>query len=277
MEYPVILTIFDNEGIGYIVDLYENEELYFTKQFSDLLDFSSRGSFSKTFRIPASERNVVSFGALYNVNVQTWFDFRRKVPATLTVQTIPISEGHIQVKTVYSNNDALYEYEIIFFGEAIDVTKSIGDKLLNQLDYSSLAHDLNYQNILDINSGGLFGNDICYTLTDKGFNFAEVAGYRRVFDPANPVQQSELTLAIRSLWLFSKILDEAGVQYNLDSGMYDELKKMYTPFITDQSVLSNLTPQESYFTVAFSNNFFWNFAALGGNTTANLPAPNTAY
>jgi hypothetical protein len=277
MNYQVILTIFDNDGVGYLVDLYENEELYFTKQFSDLLDFTARGSYSKTFRIPASQRNVVSFGALYNVNANTWFDFRKKVPAVLTVDTVTVSEGHIQVKTVYSNNDALYEYEIIFYGEALEASRNIGDKLLSQLDYSSLNHILNYQNILDINSGSLLNDDVCYTLTDKGFNFAEVSGYRRVYDPLSPVAQSELTLAIKVLWLFNKILEEGDIQYNLDSDMENELGHMYTPFITDQHIVPNITLEEAYFTVAFSSNFPWNVIAAGGNSTAQLPAPNTAY
>jgi hypothetical protein len=275
MDYQVLLTLYDLEGVPYIIDLYENEEIYFNKQFTDITNFDTIGSYSRTFRIPASERNVIAFGSLYNVNVSTWFDFRKKVPATLTVETIPISEGHIQVKTVYSNNDVLHEYEIIFFGETIDYGKKIGDALLKDLDYSDLYHIMSWANINDINNSALLNGDVLYTLTDKGFNFAEAVGYRRIYDIGVPIQQEELTLAVKSLWLFNKILNTADVQYNLDADIVTQLDKIFIPFVSAQTTVPEILVSQAYFSVAFSNNFTWNVPALGGNSVATLPPPNS--
>lgn len=275
MDYQVLLTLYDLDGVPYIIDLYENEEIYFNKQFTDITNFDTVGSYSRTFRIPASERNVIAFGALYNVNVSTWFDFRKKVSATLTVETIPISEGHIQVKTVYSNNDVLHEYEIIFFGETIDYGKKIGDALLKDLDYSELFHTMSWYTIDQINQGALLDGNVLYTLTDKGFNLAEIAGYRRIYDIGVPIQQEELTLAVKSLWLFNKILNTADVQYNLDGDLLSQLDHIFIPFVSAQTTVPELSVSEAYFSVAFSNNFTWNVPALGGNSVATLPPPNT--
>ena len=101
MMNEVILTLTDSNGNASTIDLYENEKMHLNYKFTDLTNFSSVGSYSQEFRIPASATNVDFFGAIFNVNFNGWFDFRKKVTATLTVNTIPISSGHIQVKKLY--------------------------------------------------------------------------------------------------------------------------------------------------------------------------------
>jgi len=101
MMNEVILTLTDSNGNAATIDLYENEKMHLNYKFTDLTDFSSVGNYSREFRIPASKTNVDFFGAIFNVNFDGWFDFRKKVEATLTVNTIPIASGHIQVKKLY--------------------------------------------------------------------------------------------------------------------------------------------------------------------------------
>ena len=150
MMNQVILTLTDSNGNSAQIDLYENEKMYLNYKFTDLTDFSAVGSYSREFRIPASKTNVDFFGAIYNVNFNGWFDFRKKVDATLTVNTIPISSGHIQVKKLYWQSGKLFEFELVFFGEVPNLARLLGEKKLGDIQSivaGDLDYDLLYENV----------------------------------------------------------------------------------------------------------------------------------
>ena len=128
MMNQVILTLTDYDGNSAQIDLYENEKMHLNYKFTDLTNFSSVGNYSQEFRIPASATNVDFFGAIFNVNFNGWFDFRKKVEATLTVNTIPIASGHIQVKKLYWQKGKLFEFEVVFFGEVPNLARVLNEK-----------------------------------------------------------------------------------------------------------------------------------------------------
>lgn len=256
MRPTVILTLVANNGAKVVVDLYENESISYSSNFNSVSEFTTRGAFSREFRIPASKTNVEFFGQQYNVNLlnndSTQINVLRKIDATLSVDTLPIAEGHIQFKQSITQQGKMHEFLIVFFGETVDLARSIGDKMISELDYTEFDHENTHANVVDINAGDLFDYNICYTLTDRGQNWSEstTIGSRRVFSSVNPVYTSELTLAVRAKWLMDKIISEAGFTWSGDT-IADDLGKMYIPYITNPLTLGPISNDEAKFSANY--------------------------
>jgi len=256
MRPSVILNVKASNGAAVVVDLYENESISYSSNFNSVSEFTTRGAFSREFRIPATKNNVDFFGQQYDVNLlnddTTQINVLRKIEATLSVDTLPIAEGHIQFKQAITQQGKMHEFVIAFFGETVDLARSIGDKMLKELDYSELDHDNSYENVNDINTGALFGGAACYTLTDRGQNWSEdtAIGSRRIFSDVNPIYTGELTLAMQAKWLLNKIITEAGFTYT-GATIDDELQRMYVPYITTPRT-EGLSNDEAKFKVEFA-------------------------
>ena len=256
MRAEVLLTVTASNGAATLVDLYENESISYSSNFNSVSEFTTRGAFSREFRIPATDNNVAFFGQQYSPsllnNDTTQINVLRKIDATLSVNTLPIAEGHIQFKQAVTHQGKIHEFVISFFGETVDLARSIGDKLISELDYTDLAHDSEYSTINDINDGTLFGGAACYTLTDRGQNWSEdsAIGSRRVFSSVNPIYTGELTLAVQAKWLLNKIITEAGFTYT-GTTLDEELQDMYVPYVTAPRT-EGLSNDEAKFKVDFT-------------------------
>jgi archaellin len=258
MRPSVILVVTADNGAQVVVDLYENESISYSSNFNSISEFTTRGAFSREFRIPATKTNVDFFGQQYNVNLlnddTTQINVLRKIEATLSVDTLPIAEGHIQFKQAITQQGKMHEFVIAFFGETVDLARSIGDKMLKELDYTDLAHENSYANVNDINDGSLFDNALCYTLTDKGQNWSEdsTVTSRRIFSSVNPIYTGELTLAVQAKWLMDKIIGEAGFTWSGDT-LAAELEGMYIPYITNPLTLGSLSNDEAKFSAHYTS------------------------
>ena len=256
MRAEVMLTVVASNGAATLVDLYENESISYSSNFNSVSEFTTRGAFSREFRIPATKNNVDFFGQQYDPSLvnddTTQINVLRKIDATLSVNTLPIAEGHIQFKQSVTHEGKVHEFIISFFGETVDLARSIGDKMLKELDYTDLYHINKFQNVNDINAGTLFNGKACYTLTDRGQNWSEdtTIGSRRVFSDVNPIYTGELTLAIQAKHLLNKIITEAGFTFSGDT-LTDELTNMYVPYITGPRT-EGLSNDEAKFKVDFT-------------------------
>jgi hypothetical protein len=259
MRAEVLLTVTAFNGAATLVDLYENESISYSSNFNSVSEFTTRGAFSREFRIPATENNVNFFGQQYNPNLlnndTTQINVLRKIDATLSVNTLPIAEGHIQFKQSVTHQGKIHEFVIAFFGETVDLARSIGDKLISELDYTDLAHENSYENVNDINAGTLFNGAICYTLTDKGQNWSEdtTVTSRRVFSSANPIYTGELTLAVQARWLLNKMITEAGFTWSGDT-ISTELASMYVPYVTNPLTMGLVSADEAKFSARYNSN-----------------------
>jgi hypothetical protein len=278
MRPTVILTVKASNGAAVVVDLYENESISYSSNFNSVSEFTTRGAFSREFRIPATKSNVDFFGQQYNANLlnndTTQINVLRKIDATLSVNTLPIAEGHIQFKQAITQQGKMHEFVIAFFGETVDLARSIGDKMLKELDYTDLAHENSYANVNDINDGTLFNNALCYTLTDKGQNWSEdsTVTSRRIFSSVNPIYTGELTLALQAKWLMDKIIGEAGFTWSGQT-LFNELAEMYIPYITNPLTLGPLNNDEAKFLAGFAGattSVTINVAAANGQTKKQL-------
>jgi hypothetical protein len=239
MMNEVILTLTDSNGNSAILDLYENEKMHLNYKFTDITDFASVGNYSQEFRVPASKTNTDFFGAIFNVNFDGWFDFRKKVDAVLTVNTIPIASGHIQVKKLYWQSGKLFEFEIVFFGEVPNLARLLNEKKLKDIE-SIVAGDLDYDLLHEYVETPPNAHTIL-TLCDK-FNLTATNVEGQVIyssDIEHSLKTGHLTPAVKAQYLFDEIMNDAGLQYSSDY-LGDILENVYVPFVNGQYLNSAL-------------------------------------
>ena len=172
----------------YYLELYENDPVNITYQFTDLTEIqSATGSFSQSFRIPATEKNIELFGAFFNTNIVEGYNPKVKQKAELSYNTIPILKGFIQLKSAYIQNEVYADLEIVFFGEAVNMARTLGDKKLKDLDLSAYNHIVSYSNAVASWAGTLFSGNILYGLVDK-FGYSIAGG-------GTPINQYKLVYA----------------------------------------------------------------------------------
>ncbi len=275
----VILTLTDFDGNAATIDLYENEKMHLNYKFTDLTDFSSVGNYSREFRIPASATNVDFFGAIFNVNFDGWFDFRKKVEATLTVNTIPIASGHIQVKKLYWQSGKLFEFEVVFFGEVPNLARLLNEKKLRDIE-SIVAGDLDYD-LLHENVETPPNEQTILTLCDKwNLTATNVEGqpiYSTVLagQPTyKPLYVGHMTPAVKAQYLFDEIMNDAGIQYTSDN-LSGCLENVYVPFVNGQYLNSSLGLNDIASTLAYATNQTFSFTPT--NNIKNFYLPLTEY
>jgi len=273
MKQELQLWCYDSNGNASIIDLYENENMYLQFQFNDLVDFTNVGNYSREFRIPASKTNVDFFGAIFNVNYNGWFDFRKKVDASIVVNTIPITNGHIQIKQIFESKEKLHEFQIVFFGETPNIARAVGEKKLK--DIQSIANgDLDYALI---HANVPTPNDqTILTLCDKFnwsiFNFENTTNF-------NDLYVGQLTPAVKTRYLVEQILLDAGFTY--DGAIFDSItEEMYTPFVADKGLICSGGLNDNQFTLMWKDGYVFGSVAQGQQTTivvSNPPNPVDSY
>jgi len=280
MMNEVILTLTDSNGNASTIDLYENEKMHLNYKFTDLTNFSSVGSYSQEFRIPASKTNVDFFGAIFNVNFNGWFDFRKKVTANLTVNTIPISSGHIQVKKLYWQSGKLFEFEVVFFGEVPSLARLLNEKKLRDIE-NIVRGDLDFD-LVHANVETPPNENTILTLCDKWNLTASNPEGQPVYSTVlagqptyKPLYVGHLTPAVKAYYLFDQIMSDAGVQWTSDN-LSDCLENVYVPFVNGQYLNSSLGLNDLASKLALSTNLN-NIAFANNNKFYNIYSSFTEY
>jgi hypothetical protein len=139
-------TIIDNQ-IRY-VDLFEDEDIFLDYSFAEIQDITSKNSpFSKSFSVPGSKNNNDIFQHYYNINAaMTDYDIRTVFEASLEIKGYEILKGYIRLEGV-SIDVTNVTYSVVFYSEVGLLTSQIGDKLLREVNYSSLDHDYGFYGV----------------------------------------------------------------------------------------------------------------------------------
>lgn len=218
------------------LDLYPNESISLSYQFTDLNNFTQIGTFSRDFRIPATKRNVEALGPLYDYNfVDDVLSFSRKYEAELRVDTIPISRGYLRVMAAYKQQDYLSDFQVAFYSQAPNFVKELGDKKFVDLtDLPNLDEQVNYVNVTTVLPERI------WSLIDRAennlaFDEGVYANTRPVQDVGQPLAPTNLTPCLRADYLLTQIFADAG--YELDATALNAvISDYYIPWV-NQSVL----------------------------------------
>lgn len=253
------------------LDLYENDPVNLKLQYADIEKIqSSVGSYSQSFRIPATQNNVDFFGTFFNVNEEGGYNPKRKKKAELFYNTIPIVSGFIQLKQVYVQKERYADFEITFFGDTVDLSRTIGDKKLKDLDLSAYDHLLNYANYTLARVGALFSGKVRYGLIDKGKNFSN-QGQGTPINAANPLELANFTPCLRVREVVNAIFADNGFILDSDFLAHADFDNYLTPFYNGQSNPSTALPLDNYIMNVGRNPVSETIAATG----AGLYYPTT--
>ena len=220
-----------------VLDQFAAEPIKLNFSVSNIIDPLQVSSiFSRTFRVPHTSINGPFFRAVFNVNSVS-FDASKKADAYINDNGALFSVGNIRLDSIYKNQQAGdIQYEIIFYGETSDFGSKIGGGFLSEVDLTEYNHPLNYSNITNSWSGGLFSGDLVYPLCEWGYDYEDglplqttlAAGGANGFVGASPpaLEQNQFKPVIRAKALWDKIFDETGYTYEstfLDSTEFTNL------------------------------------------------------
>jgi len=146
------------------IELYENAPVNLNYQFADITEINkTKGSYTQTFRIPATKINTDFFGALSDPAVQTSsaliignFNVKRKIRADLNYNSVPLMSGYVQIKAIYKQKKDFADIELVFFGETIDMSRHSFEDCLG-------LKPLNTQNDIDTSSTVCSRNEVNYS------------------------------------------------------------------------------------------------------------------
>ena len=255
------LIIYTQDGnVPYVADLYENETIALQYSFNDIKDLKPSGTYSRTFRIPATNNNAQIFGFIEQNTFQfSNFNPKRKLNAIITVDTLPVMEGSIQFKAAYTSNGVVSEYEIVFFGNVIDFFKNIGDADFKNYIAVQLQNDyditVDYVTISDVINEVIGDGNIQFTLTDRGDNWVGNTvsiGTKSIYSNSttNVIKAGNLTPMVKSEYIFNKIIELSG--FSLDSTnsgtLLNELGRLFIPFTSEANQTQQIgNPEEAKF------------------------------
>jgi hypothetical protein len=156
----VVLYIKDKNNVYQQAEMFNDETISITSKIQDVKEPEKIFTdFTQAFTIPASKENNKILQHWYNSNVQDGFDYRIKKDAILEVDYTPFRRGKVQIKKVILKNGAPFSYNIIFYGNTVNLKDAMKDDELQQLDYlDNYNHDYNAGKVYDGFQSGLDEN-----------------------------------------------------------------------------------------------------------------------
>jgi hypothetical protein len=161
-----------------LIDLLQDISADFTYTIDDVRDFGSRNtSFSKTISIPATAKNNKILGFAFDIsmahdhnmdlpNVNTNFTPSQAAKCEVYIDKIQIFKGVIRMLEIVINNNVI-QYQCAVFGELGGFITELGNKRLEDLDFSEYNHTWNVTSIQN-SWNSITGSGYYYPLIDYG-------------------------------------------------------------------------------------------------------------
>jgi hypothetical protein len=161
-----------------LIDLLQDISTDFTYTIDDVRDFGSRNtSFSRTISIPATAKNNKILGFAFDIsmahdhnmdlpNVNTNFTPSQAAKCEVYIDKIQIFKGVIRILEIVINNNVI-QYQCAVFGELGGFITELGNKRLEDLDFSEYNHTWNVTSIQN-SWDSITGSGYYYPLIDYG-------------------------------------------------------------------------------------------------------------
>jgi len=161
-----------------LIDLLQDISTDFTYTIDDVRDFGSRNtSFSRTISIPATAKNNKILGFAFDIsmahdhnmdlpNVNTNFTPSQAAKCEVYINKIQIFKGVIRILEIVINNNVI-QYQCAVFGELGGFITELGNKRLEDLDFSEYNHTWNVTSIQN-SWDSITGSGYYYPLIDYG-------------------------------------------------------------------------------------------------------------
>lgn len=215
---------------GQFIDTTDNFSTLLTLSIDDVKDFGAKNTtFSKTIIVPGTKRNNKLFGNIFKPTVSNDFDpalnniganFNPAIGAKAYIFSgnLQIFKGIARLMEVI-DDDGFIEYEIAVFGELGGLVAKIGNKRLEDLDFS--AYDMVYSLANIVNSwDNIPGSGVYFPLIDYGtYSINKHDWSYRTFRPALYAKE-----------YIDKIFSSAGYTYDCAEFNTTRFKSLVHPY-----------------------------------------------
>jgi hypothetical protein len=140
------------------IDLLQDISTEFTYAIDDVSEFGSRNtSFSKTISIPGTANNNLIFGYIFELNnanvtynslpnVGYNYNVTKQANCKIFIDKVQIFKGTLRILEIVIDKETI-EYQCSVFGELGGFINQLGNKRLEDLDFSSYNHTYSVANI----------------------------------------------------------------------------------------------------------------------------------
>lgn len=175
------------------LDLTKDLSTEFTYNIDDIKDFASRNTnFSKTIVLPGNAVNNKLFGHIFEFgssnfydenqpNVGYNFNVSKSASCVVFIDKVQIFKGILRILEIVVDNGSI-EYECAVFGELGGFVNALGNKKIEELDFSTYDHTWTITNIQNswnsVNGAGYYYPLIDYGLVSTNKKDWDVKAYR---------------------------------------------------------------------------------------------------
>jgi len=174
----------------------ENQELdinaeltnQITYSIDDIVNIDSKStSFTKTIIIPGTARNNKIFGNIFEFtnsnltddstpNVYYNYNASKSAKAMIEMNGLQVMKGVMRLMSIVVDGVNV-EYEIVLFGELGGFVSALGNKRIEDIDFSAYDHEYSLTNITNswINDYEYLGQDAYFSSVYNGFQIDSVA------------------------------------------------------------------------------------------------------
>ena len=228
----VIIRAKDNFGNVADLDVLQEAELRCDVSAIESGDIGRVfGISSQEFMLPGTDNNNQFFGNIFDLGAEPSVALNHTVFASLMVDGNEIFSGKMYINNVLTDDEGYVMYKTLIINETIDFNTRIENIYMNELDLSSLDHDLTLANITGSWDGDLVNGDVVYPLVDYGSspisNVANGAIGDATFNNEDfPLDVADFKPGIKVKSLVDAIFDQVDYNYSssfLDSDYFDKL------------------------------------------------------
>ena len=233
----------------YPLDLTQDISTEFVYSVDDIMDFGSKNtSYSKTITIAGSANNNKLFGFIFDLgnanftdsllpNVGYNFNASKTAQCRIFVDRIQIFKGVLRLLEIVNDNGRI-EYQCSVFGELGGFISALGNKKIEELDFSSYNEAWTSTNITD-SWDAVSGSGVYYPLIDYGKVSTDKIDFQfKAFKPALYVKE-----------YLEKILVGSGYAWNFPFLDTNLMKRLIIP--SNRAVISN--PSSNAFNATADN------------------------
>ncbi len=248
MDVKIEIRDTDNSVIG-VLDVGSDVSfpLSLTKSIASLNNLTTRsGTFSKTFKIPATKANNQLLTHLYSANQRNVKNMKDKKDALVYVDGVIVERGYIKIQNADIGNKP-ENYTFKFFGNNLDWIRQIGELKLNGINFNNNTQTFSRTQIQNSWSATYDdGSDHIYPY----INYGQTTVWR-----GSEVEDMRPALRWRSI--ITRMINQVG--YNLESDFMrtGKFNQLIFPYVGNR----------------FRKNFSLDFAKFRAENTLNITYP----
>jgi hypothetical protein len=194
------------------IELFDNEQIVVNSTVQNISDISSVFTdYVNTFTIPSTPINDSIFEYYYNNDLVNQIDHNLSRNSHIEIDGVIFKTGKIRIEKAEVKGGVSENYSVSFDGDLVTFKDLVKDDKLKALDFTSLNHAYNGQEIQD-RIEGIADYDVCYPLisSSRVWQYGDLTT-NDINTAAGAIVARELFPAVR----VSKILDLIQSRYSV--------------------------------------------------------------